>query len=113
MWESSTRERVGHELKFSIPPEHFNCRCILSPVVATFRELGFDIEEPPAGTRASMDGQVPATFAFKDWLATKSHDEQDNMLGPGRADLWRKGKITLEQLIDGHGRELTLDELRK
>ena len=36
----------------------------------------------------------------------------DEQLGAGRAQLWREGKITLKDLLDGKGRELTLDELR-
>ena len=45
----------------------------------------------------------------------KMHDKewQDKMLGKGKAQLWRDGKITLSQLVDGSGRPLRLDELRK
>lgn len=35
------------------------------------------------------------------------------MLGKGRADLFREGKISLNQLLDGQGRELTLKELQQ
>jgi hypothetical protein len=34
------------------------------------------------------------------------------MLGKGRAELWRSGKITLNQLLDQRGNPLTLAELR-
>ena len=44
----------------------------------------------------------------------KMHDTewQDKMLGKGKAQLWRDGKITLSQPVDGTGRELTLEELK-
>jgi hypothetical protein len=35
------------------------------------------------------------------------------MLGKGRAQLWRDGKLSLSQLLDGTGRELSLKELKK
>jgi hypothetical protein len=44
----------------------------------------------------------------------KMHDEkwQNEMLGKGKAQLWRDGKITLSQLLDQSGRPLKLSELR-
>ena len=33
-------------------------------------------------------------------------------MGAGRAQLWRDGKIKFRDLVDGNGRELTLDQLR-
>jgi hypothetical protein len=35
------------------------------------------------------------------------------MLGKGRAELWRDGKITLQQLLDQRGNPLTLQQLRQ
>ena len=37
----------------------------------------------------------------------------DHMLGKGKAQLWREGKITLTDLVDQYGRPLTLKELRE
>jgi len=34
------------------------------------------------------------------------------VLGSGRAQLWRDGKLTLEQLLDLSGNPLTLAQLR-
>lgn len=103
---------VGHSLPFARPPIHFNDRCILSPVTKTFRELGFDIDEPADGQRASSDGPISAKVTFEQYLNRQSREFQDAMLGVGRADLWRSGKITLADLTNGVGRPLTLAELR-
>jgi SPP1 gp7 family putative phage head morphogenesis protein len=54
------------------PPVHGNCRCTTSPVLRSWRELGIDLKEAPAGTRASLDGQVPATVKFPDWLRPRA-----------------------------------------
>jgi hypothetical protein len=34
------------------------------------------------------------------------------VLGAGKADLWRRGKITFRDLLDQNGRPLTTEELR-
>ena len=114
VWDLEGKPIRGTTLPFNGgPPRHWNCRSTLLPVTKTFRELGINRDEVPAGTRASMDGQVAADLSFADWLKRKPQSFQDDLLGPGRADLWRDGKITLQQLLDATGRELTLDELHK
>lgn len=81
-------------------------------MLKSWRELGFDRDELPAATRASMDGQVPQDTSFEAWLSRQSQERQDAVLGPGRAQLWRDGGLTFRDLIDGNGRELTVEELR-
>lgn len=94
-------------------PRHFVCRSIEVPMTKTFRELGLDIDEAPVTTRASDEGQIDAKTTFDAFLKRKGKAYQDDILGEGRAELWRKGKITLRDLINGDGRELTLEELRR
>jgi len=89
-----------------------NCRSTSVPVLKSFRELGFDIDEVPVSTRAGMDGQVAADTTFEGWLSRRDVAEQNDKLGVGRAQLWRDGKIKFRDLVDGNGRELTLAELR-
>lgn len=94
-------------------PRHFNCRSAEVPITKTFKELGLNIPEPPSSTRASSDGQISADTSFKGFLDRKGKAYQDKMLGQGRADLWRAGKITLKDLVDGNGRPLTLVQLQE
>ena len=49
---------------------------------------------------------------FDSWLATLSQAEQDDVLGKGRADLYRRKVITKADLVNQRGRVLTLAELR-
>ena len=93
-------------------PRHWNCRSVEVPITKTFRELGLDIDEPPTSTRASADGQIDASTTFNDFLERKGKAYQDQVLGEGRADLWRAGKITLRDLVSGDGNPLTLEQLR-
>jgi hypothetical protein len=60
-----------------------------------------------------MDGQVPAKMNMDDWLKTKDDSFGEELLGKTRYHLWKDGKITLSQLTDQAGRELTVEELRE
>lgn len=94
-------------------PRHFNCRSVEVPITKSFAELGLNVPEAEATTRASDEGQISAKIEFDQFLKRKGKSYQDKMLGVGRADLWRAGKITLKDLIDANGRPLTLAELQE
>lgn len=108
------KKPIGHDVPWLSGPGnlHWGCRSASRPETKSWRELGFDIDDLPPGTRASMNGQVPSNTTFEGWLARQPKDVQDASLGVGRADLWRDGKITFRDLLDANGRELSLDELR-
>lgn len=112
-WDVQTLEPIPPStLPFNTgTPRHWNCRSRIRPVTKSFRELGVSRDEIPPGTRASMDGQIPADITFNDWLKGKSETFQNKLLGKGRARLWRNGDITLTQLLDFRGQPLTLSQL--
>lgn len=94
------------------PPLHFNDRCVLVPVV-DWESLGLDAPEP--GTRAARDDdgksvQVSSQTTYENWLRGKSASFQDEVLGPSRGRLFRKG-MSLSDMVRGDGSILTLDEL--
>lgn len=93
------------------PPAHFNCRSTIVPVLKGWRALGgTDLD---AGTRASMDGQVPAALSYEEWLRRRSDSFQDEVLGPARAKLFRQGGLSLDRFVNDRGQKLTLAELRR
>lgn len=94
------------------PPAHFNCRSSTSPVTKSWRELGFDIDELPPATRASMNGQVPADQNYDAWLRKQPKEFQVEVLGRARAKLFRKG-LKMERFVDRKGSTLTLEELKR
>jgi len=94
------------------PPAHFNCRSSTSPVLKSWRELGFGADEVPASTRASMNGQVPADQTYDGWLRKQPKAFQDDVLGVRKAELFRGG-LKVDRFVDRSGQEFTLDELRK
>ncbi|MEI4473563.1 phage head morphogenesis protein [Frigidibacter sp. MR17.24] len=94
------------------PPAHHNCRSTTAPVTKSWRELGFDIDDLPPATRASMNGQVPGDQTYDGWLRRQSNEFQADVLGVEKAKLFRDG-MKLDRFVDRAGRELTLDELRR
>lgn len=95
------------------PPAHIRCRSTTAPVVKSWRELGIDLDEAPEGTRASMNGQVPAAITYGEWLRGRSAAEQDEVLGAKAGRLFRAGGLSMEKFADSTGRAYTLEELKR
>jgi SPP1 gp7 family putative phage head morphogenesis protein len=111
-WTTDSKP-ISHSMAYQIPPKHFRCRCSMIPVLKTWKELGINMDELSDNTRASMEGQVNDK-TFEDWLKRKTESDPtfaDRTLGKGRAELWRNGKITMDQMISG-GQPLTLSQLQ-
>ena len=96
------------------PPRHWGCRSVLTSITKTFKEMGIKglPELPDTGERASDLGPIDRNTTMDQFLKMHDTDWQDKMLGKGKAQLWRDGKITLSQLVSGSWRELTLEELK-
>lgn len=105
------------------PPIHINCRSVRVPVIdgrklgvrpanaATERQLrGL---RGPARRRAveKLVGQVPGDTTYQVWLGRQSVAFQNEVLGPTRGVLFRKGGLTLDRFVDSSGHQYTLDEL--
>jgi SPP1 gp7 family putative phage head morphogenesis protein len=95
------------------PPAHFNCRSTITYVVKPEFDLGADIpgERPAVGPDGKIT-QVKDSTNYSTWLRRQPESFQDEVLGPGRAALFRKGTLPLDRFVDENGRELTLTELR-
>lgn len=112
-WDLDQNPIRGNDLPYNGGvPRHWGCRSTEIPLTKSWKDLGVDIDEIPPSTRASMDGQVSAAMTFTDWLDGKSQAFQDKLLGPGRAQLYRDGKITLRDLVNNRGATMSLAELR-
>lgn len=90
-------------------PRHWGCR---SSIVPKVKPLVAGLEGFNPSERASEHGPTRAK-TFSAWLDGKSKSYQDRLLGPGRAELFRDGKMTLPQLLDQSGRPLTLKQLEE
>lgn len=85
-----------------LPPEHFSCRCVMTPIVLNSAMEG--------ATRA---GGVPNSVNFAQWLKDQGAETQKDVLGPKRAALFRRGGLKLDGFVDKTGRTFTLEELRR
>lgn len=87
---------MGHSIPIERPPpRHWGCRSQLLPLMRMPRASDINLG------------------SFDEWLNGLSKDEQDDVLGVGRADLYRRKVITKADLVNQRGRVLTLAELRK
>jgi len=93
-----------------LPPYHYGCRTV---VVAQIDWKGLGIEPPDPGMRSSDGGPVKSSTTYEDWLKQQPAAKQDEILGPGRAKLFRDGKINLRDLVKQDRSIVTVDELRK
>lgn len=94
-----------------IPTLHVGCRCYQVPELKTFKELGVDLDEMPAGKKASAGGLVDASMTYPEWLATQSKATQVDILGPSRQKLYAEG-VPVTSFTNDKGKLYNLDQLR-
>jgi len=107
------RRGVGHKVSYRTPPLHFSCRCLLSPITKTFKELGLPYDEPPPINRSSVGGPVGGNMDFEAFLKRQGKEFQKEVLGTRRLKMWRNDDITLLDLINNQDRVLTIDAIKK
>lgn len=115
-YDPVTHKPIGHSYPWLGGPgrAHWNCRSSSVNITKSLRDLGIDMEDISASsTRASMDGQVPEDTTYADWIKRQPAARQDEVLGPARGALLRRGGLEMKDLYDHRGRYLKLDELRE
>ena len=113
-WSFPDLKPINHSIPWGGgPPAHWSCRSTSIPITRSMAEITGKAEDQIAPrTRASMDGYVASDLTFDQFLKNKPAAFADDMLGKGRAQLWREGKMTLSQLLDQRGNPLTLAQLQ-
>lgn len=94
------------------PPLHFNCRSTTAPVLKSWKSLGLPFKES-ASQRATMDGTVPSTTTYEQWLKRQTPQARINVLGEERARMFNSGKFTLSDFVNSDYQPLTLKELQR
>lgn len=109
------RKPVGHDIPYKggVGHLHWGCRSVEVPVLKPLMINGIEIGGFRSSQRASMDGPVDNKLSFQDWIDKKPTAFLDEVLGEGRAQLYRDKKLTLSDLLDQRGNELTLAQLRQ
>lgn len=116
-WDNNGKglNQLGKANTFRRPPLHPRCRSYLEPILKSWDEIDKSldwIDEIPETTRASMDGQMPSSVTFTDWLKNKDKKFVEDLLGKGRAELYLSGRISVGDLVTRGGRQRTLAELK-
>ena len=108
------QEPIGHTHDWAGGPGaiHFGDRCIITTRTKSFKDLGIELDEPGESTRPSDSGAVSSKMNFASFLASKDKAWRAEYLGPGRAEMYEAGKITLNDLMNLKGRKLTLEQLQ-
>jgi|CXWL01.1.fsa_nt_gi hypothetical protein len=88
-----------------------NCRSVRVPVLKSWEELGLDGSSLSPSTRASMNGQVPASETYETWLRKQPHAFQDDVLGATKGQLFRSGGLTVDNFADASGKVYNLAQL--
>lgn len=111
---------------FPGPTAHWGCRSTQIPWLVSWEELarrmggdpevGRAVDAMSDSTRASMDGQVSDKLTYETWLKGKDAKDPgfaEQVLGPARYNLWKSGELTLGDMVDQTGHELTLAQLAR
>lgn len=105
----------GKANTFRPMPLHMRERSYYEAILKSWDEidpsLGWKTEIPET-TRASMDGQIPSSVTFTDWLKNKDPKFVEDLLGKGRAELYLSGRISVGDLVTKGGRTRTIKELK-
>ena len=100
--------------KGPVPPQHFNCRSQIVPIVDY---EGLEIKPPPEDERASASGLVPESTTYGQWLEDLPEKERKEILGPRfKYFNYLSKKIgptdAIRRFVREDGSELTLKQLK-
>lgn len=70
---------------------HPRCRCAMVPRTKTWGEIDPSLADLP-------DTRPPVTLG-KDWLTAQSPSVQRAVMGPGKWEAWKRGDMTLEDMV--------------
>lgn len=129
MWDPVTFEPIGHDVSFPGPTAHWQCRSTQIPITKSYDDLAKDktdkalstaakLQAAGAATRSALNGQVPASIRYEDWLLLKEQAEpgfalRTKALTPAKYSLWKEGKLDFKDLIDQSANPITVKELQE
>lgn len=103
---------IGHGNSFPGSTAHFNERSTTVPIVVELRKLPpSKARQIPERTRSSLDGRVPATTTYYEWLQRTSPSRQRDALGKERYDIMINEGLRVSDLLDFRGNPLSVERL--
>jgi SPP1 gp7 family putative phage head morphogenesis protein len=114
-------EPIGHDRPYPGATAHWGCRSTTMPVTKTWEQLAKEaggntamakeLDKIPLGQRASMGGPVSGDLTYEKWFAQQSEKQQKDILGPGKFDMWQKGKLGFTDMVNQNGNPLNISQL--
>lgn len=95
------------------PPAHFRCRSVLLPVPKSAQALGLKIKSLDEVSREMANGKPPTKVNYWTWIKDQPRGAQDAALGPGRAEILRRGVVPVDRFANKNGKTLSLAELKE
>lgn len=89
-----------------------NCRTFLAPILKNYNQLKRIIPNLPSSYADLLDGQAARKQTYAQWFDKQSQTRQRAILGAGKYDLYKSGKLTLQQMLDNKGNPLRVSQLR-
>lgn len=113
---------VGHSIAWRGFPAHWRCRSTYMPVLKSWADLAGprsklskkklrELEKVPVGTRSAFGGPVPADTSYDAWLKKRPRKEQVKILGIKRYQVWKKGKLSMRDLVNQGGNTIPIKRL--
>jgi len=103
-----------------LPPLHWNCRSTLVPIVKSKKELQeskstrVNKEELSKVKPERMTGNTKPVEGFGAWLSKQGFATQEKILGGfEKANLFRTGKLKVEEFVTAAGKGLSISALRR
>ena len=115
IWDMD-KNTIKGTMPYHTPPAHWNCRSTTVPVTLSYEEMVKhrpELKKLSTDKRAAMDGPVSKDIDYNTWLKSLSPEIQKDILGVARYKLWKKGNLSMSDMIKTDGNPLTIDKLKK
>lgn len=103
-----------------LPPLHWNCRSTMIPVLKSKEAMLATDSNKIKKTELKkkdpslLNGKPALRKSFSEWLRTQSFTVQKKLLnGESQANLFREGKLKVDQFITAQGKALSIQALRR
>lgn len=93
-------------------PAHYNCRCFLAAVVASWRQLGIPPEKANDDIRRLFDGKPAPRQTYQSWLREQPAATQKTILGESRYRAYSKDAAQIDDFATDR-RVLTVEEWKE
>jgi len=105
---------IGHKQQWPGTTAHWNERSTQVGYIKAFDKLPKAKRRALEGTRASMDGQVPESTTYDDWLRKKDKTDSkfvQETLGKAKYEIWKEKKLSMIDMVNQSNNPLTAKQL--